>query len=133
MVTLDRAKFLKLAKFGGVGGLTFLVDAGITTALIHYGWDAFSARLIAIAIAMFIAWRLNRAFTFGASDTSQTSEGGRYLLVALGAAAVNYAAYSALILLVPKIIPFIAVALATGVSMVVSYLGFSRFTFKADD
>lgn len=132
MVTLDRATLLKLIKFGTVGGLTFLVDAGITTALIHYEWSAFTARLVAIAIAMFIAWRLNRAFTFGASDTSQTREGGRYLLVALGAAAVNYVAYSALILLFPAIIPFIAVAFATGISMVVSYLGFSRFTFKAD-
>ncbi len=113
-----------------MGGIGFVIDAGLTTTLIHAGLDPFSARVIAIAFAMLVTWRLNRAITFGASDTSQKSEGARYFAVALAAAAVNYAAYAGLMLTLPALIPAIAVALATGVSMVVSYLGFSRFAFK---
>lgn len=121
---------IKLSRFGLVGGIGFVVDAGLTTTLIHAGLDPFSARVVAIACAMLITWRLNRAITFGASNTSQKSEGVRYFAVALAAAAVNYAAYAALMLAFPTLMPTIAVALATGISMTVSYLGFSRFAFK---
>lgn len=131
MVAITRQTVLKIIKFGGVGGLAFLVDAGFTTAFVHYGLDAFSARLIAIAIAMLVAWRLNRAITFGASDTSQTSEGLRYFLVAIAAAMVNYTAYAALVLMWSALWPFLAVAISTCISMVVSFFGFSRFTFKS--
>lgn len=113
-----------------MGGIGFVVDAGLTTTLIHIGLDPFTARVVAIAVAMLVTWRLNRAITFGASDTSQKSEGARYFAVALSAAAVNYTVYAALMLAFPVLMPAIAVALATGVSMVVSYLGFSRFAFK---
>lgn len=129
-LSLSNPTVQKLSRFGLVGGIGFVVDAGLTTTLIHAGLDPFSARVIAIAFAMLVTWRLNRAITFGASDTSQKSEGVRYFAVALAAAAVNYAAYAGLMLTLPALIPAIAVALATGVSMVVSYLGFSRFAFK---
>lgn len=129
-LNLSNPTVQKLSRFGLVGGIGFVIDAGLTTTLIHAGLDPFSARVIAIAFAMLVTWRLNRAITFGASDTSQKSEGVRYFAVALAAAAVNYAAYAGLMLTLPALIPAIAVALATGVSMVVSYLGFSRFAFK---
>lgn len=129
-LSLSNPTVQKLSRFGLVGGIGFVVDAGLTTTLIHAGLDPFSARVVAIAFAMLVTWRLNRAITFGASDTSQKSEGVRYFAVALAAAAVNYAAYAAFMLICPALMPAIAVALATGVSMVVSYLGFSRFAFK---
>ena len=129
-LNLSNPTVQKLSRFGLVGGIGFVIDAGLTTTLIHAGLDPFSARVIAIAFAMLVTWRLNRAITFGASDTSQKSEGVRYFAVALAAAAANYAAYAVLMLTLPALIPAIAVALATGVSMVVSYLGFSRFAFK---
>ena len=129
-LSLTNPTVQKLSRFGLVGGIGFVVDAGLTTTLIHAALDPFTARIVAIACAMLVTWRLNRAITFGASDTSQKSEGARYLAVALSAAAVNYTVYAALMLAFPALIPAIAVALATGVSMVVSYFGFSRFAFK---
>ena len=116
-----------------VGGLGFVVDAGLTVTLIQADLDPFSARLIAIALAMLVTWRLNRAVTFGASNTSQKTEGVRYSAVALTAAAINYVSYAALILTIPAIMPVFAIAVATGLSMTVSYLGYAHFAFRGQN
>ena len=129
MVNLPRSTIERLIRFALVGGTGFVVDAGLTMGLQVWGADIFSSRLIAIALAMFVTWRLNRAITFGASAGSQVREGWRYALIACSAATVNYAVYVGLMLFVPGMVAFIAVALATGVSMFVSYFGFSRLVF----
>jgi putative flippase GtrA len=107
----------------------FIVDAGLVSALTGLGLDAFSARAVSITLAMVTTWRLNRALTFGASGAGSVREGGRYAAVALGVAGINYAVYSALMLAVPGILPWLATAAATGVGMVASYLGYSRWAF----
>lgn len=131
MVNLPRSTLERLIRFALVGGTGFVVDAGLTMGLQVWGADIFSSRLIAIALAMFVTWRLNRAITFGASAGGQVREGALYVLVALAVAGVNYAIYVALMLLVPGMIALIAVAAATGVSMVLSYLGYSRLVFRS--
>lgn len=130
MVDLPRSTIERLIRFALVGGTGFVVDAGLTMGLQVWGADIYSSRLIAIALAMFVTWRLNRALTFGASEGSQVREGWRYVVIACSAAAVNYAVYVGLMLFVPGMVALIAVALATGVSMFVSYFGFSRLVFK---
>ena len=127
---MNRALLARFSRFALVGGLGFIVDAGLTLSLIAWGVDPFSARVVAIGLAMLVTWRLNRAITFGQSGTSQRSEGLRYGSVALFAAALNYATYAALLLLVPGLWPLVAVAVATGTSMLVSYIGYSRFAFR---
>jgi len=129
-VTLPKTTLDRLARFGLVGGIGFVIDAGLTTALQIAGLGIFSSRLIAIACAMLITWRLNRTLTFGASQTSQVSEGTRYMMIAALAALVNYTVYIILMLVIPGMIAALAVAAATGVSMVVSYLGYSRHVFR---
>lgn len=125
------AGFLKrFSRFGLVGGIGFVVDAGLTLTFIQAGLDAFSARLIAIALAMLVTWRLNRAITFDDSGASQRSEGLRYGAVAITAAVINYASYAALMLAFLGLFPVFAVAAATGVSMAISYLGYSQYAFK---
>ncbi|MEL7232390.1 MAG: GtrA family protein [Pseudomonadota bacterium] len=130
MVAVDRTTLTRLIRFGLVGGTGFVVDAGLTIGLQSAGLDIFSSRLIAIALAMLVTWRLNRSLTFGASTTSQVSEGWRYICIAVLAAAINYAVYIALMLTIPWMFTLLAVALATGVSMVVSYLGYNHWVFK---
>lgn len=130
MVTLPKTTIDRLARFGLVGGIGFVIDAGLTTALQAAGLGIFSSRLIAITCAMLTTWRLNRALTFGASQTSQVSEGTRYMMIAGLAALVNYTVYIILMLIIPDMIAALAVAAATGISMVVSYLGYSRHVFR---
>lgn len=127
---MSPALLKRLSRFALVGVIGFVIDAGLTTYLVATGLDPFTSRIIALALAMFTTWRLNRSLTFGKSNTSQTREGLRYGLIALVAAAINYAAYAAMIVIVSGIWPAIAVAAATGVSMIFSYVGYSRFAFR---
>jgi len=120
----------QLPRFVLVGGLGFLVDFGITLLLIGFGVDAFIARVIAIPFAMLTTWRLNRAFTFGASNTSQTSEGMRYFAVATSVAIVNYAIYAGLLVAIPSIPPGFAIVIAVGFATILSYYGYRLFAFK---
>ena len=124
-----QALLRRLAGFGLVGGIGFVVDAGLLALLTTgAGLDPFSARLIAISLAALTTWRLNRAVTFGASGRSQVHEGMRYGVVAASVAGLNYAIYSAAILLA-GLAPLIALVIASGLATVISYLAYSRLVF----
>lgn len=131
MVTPTRRTLDRLARFALVGGTGFIVDAGLTSGLQVWGLDIYVSRLIAISLAMFVTWRLNRAITFGASPRRQVREGAVYVGVAVAAATLNYGIYITLMLFVPGMAALVAVAGATGVSMIVSYLGYSRLVFRS--
>jgi len=118
--------------FAVVGGAGFLVDAGVLALLLHVSpLGPFSARILAIAAAMFVTFWLNRTFTFGRSDRSLAAEGTRYGGVGISAALLNYAVYSAILLAFPALWPVLAVAIASLVAMVWSFAGYSRFVFSA--
>jgi putative flippase GtrA len=122
---------VRLFKFGLVGAAGFLVDAGTlalvlkTTAL-----DAFSARIIAISVALCATWMLNRTVTFGKSSHSLAGEAMRYGGVGIAGSAVNYGIYSTVLLAVPSAGAFAALFIASGSVMVLSYLGYSRLVFQ---
>ena len=80
--------------------------------------------------AMITTWRLNRALTFGASRTSQASEGARYFIVAILAAILSYAIYTALLLSFTGFPPALAIVIAVGTTTLISFLGYSRFAFR---
>ena len=120
----------RFLRFGLIGGLGFLVDAGMLMLLMEAGASPFTARAISIALAMFVTWRLNRAITFGRSNDSQLHEAGRYALVALGVAALNYGLYAAILFLVPACPPVLATAISTACCMLVSFAGYGRFAFR---
>lgn len=120
----------QLARFAMVGGLGFVVDIGFTLALIDFGVNPLVARIVAIALALLTTWRLNRALTFGASDTSQASEGLRYFLVATIVACINYGIYAGLLLTIPSIPPGLAVMIAVGLATGLSYSGYRFFAFR---
>lgn len=115
-----------------VSGLTALaVDAGMTSLLTRaFGLSAFVSRPVAIAVAMVVAWACHRRLTFAVKTAPTLREFGRYAAVAWGAAAVNYAVYAGLLLIIPGLAPEIALFVSSVVSMVVSYLGmrFGVFT-----
>lgn len=127
---MNTAQVNKFARFAGVGGTGFIVDTGLTLLLIHRGIDPFTSRVFGIMFAMITTWRLNRALTFGASRTSQTSEGARYFIVAILAAILSYAIYTALLLSLSGFPPALAIIVAVGTTTLISFLGYSRFAFR---
>lgn len=127
---MNTALVNKFARFAGVGGTGFIIDTGLTLLLIHRGIDPFTSRVFGILIAMITTWRLNRAWTFGASRTSQTSEGVRYFIVAILAAILSYAIYTALLLSLAGFPPALAIIIAVGTTTLISFFGYSRFAFR---
>lgn len=120
----------RLIKFACVGFAGFAVDTG-TLFLLHHvlGIDPFTARIVSIALAILTTWRLNRSVTFGRSDTGQVSEGARYYTVAATTALVNFGIYSAVLLVWTSAWPVAAAVFATGITMFMSYFGYSRLVF----
>ena len=127
---MNTAAISKFARFAGVGGTGFVVDTGLTLLLIHRGIDPYTSRVFGIMFAMITTWRLNRALTFGASRTSQTSEGARYFIVAILAAMLSYAIYASLLIMIAGFPPALAIVIAVGTTTLVSFFGYSRFAFR---
>ncbi|OHV78988.1 GtrA family protein [Rhizobium sp. LCM 4573] len=113
------------------GGSGFLIDAGITLALIEWTpAGPYIARAIAIFAAMGFTWFVNRNYTFGRSSHSLTIEGIRYWTVGITAALVNYVVYSVLLYRAPVLQPLAAIVFASLAGMAYSFFGYSRFVFR---
>lgn len=117
--------------FVASGLIAFSVDALVLLALTRSGVDPFSARVVAIAIAMVAAWLSHRRLTFAVAVPPSLTEFARYAVVASGAAAVNYAIYAALLLVWRGLPPLAALFAATATSMCVSYVGMRFGVFRA--
>ncbi|WP_428978267.1 GtrA family protein [Oricola thermophila] len=129
---VSKHRILRLASFAVAGGTGFIVDASVLTLLMKFTpMGPFSARVFAIAAAMFTTWMINRNITFGKSGRHVVKEGARYGFVALMGAGLNYAIYSGLLLAAPGLFPpLAALVIAVAVVTVFSYLGYSRFVFN---
>ncbi len=97
MVSRPRADTRSLRHWGGFvfsGGVAFLIDAGITTGLVRFArLDPYSARFIAILIAMVAAWLMHRRITFDVAGPPSVKEFLRFAAVAWTANALNYGIY----------------------------------------
>ena len=120
-------RFLRFAVVGGVG---FIVDVGVLALLLRWRFDPFSARIAAIAAALFVTWQLNRRLTFAPSGRSLRAEGARYGGVGLATAGVNYAVYTGLLVIVPTMHPLVALTLASASATLLSFAGYSKLVFN---
>ena len=71
----------RFAKFLVVGGIGFLVDAGVLTlAVRHLGASVYAARALSFSVAVLATWLLNRTYVFGTIGHSAPmgAEYGRY-------------------------------------------------------
>src|SRR3954470_3097600 len=81
---------VSIARFLLVGLVGLASDATTYSVCAAWGFGDAIARAVSLGLATAVTWRLNRAFTFGASRRSPGAEGTRYALVALGAQGANY-------------------------------------------
>ncbi len=121
-------------RFCVVGGVGFIVDGGVLYGLVWQAHiDHFTARLCSFLVAVFATWTLNRLWTFRAqSGRNHAKEAGLYFLVQGTGGAINIAAYSLAIALVPSLERWLVIALAIGTAagLMVNFLGSKHIAFR---
>lgn len=121
-------------RFGLVGTLGFVVDAGVMQMLVSLaGAGAIEARAVSIPTAVLATWVLNRSFTFGKTGADAALPSlVRYVAVSAAGAAVNFLVYTALVLASSTLAayPMIPLAIASIVALVFNYLGSKHFAFR---
>ena len=130
----DHRKSRNLSALAGFilsGLLSFVVDAGVMLALIHWaGLSPFAARIPSILTAMVAGWLSNRRLTFRVATPPGLMEFLRYALASGTAIAVNYAVFAALLAFLPATPPLVALIIGSGVAAGISYTGYRWFVFK---
>jgi putative flippase GtrA len=128
----------QIPSFVAVGLVGYVVDAAITYACAKYlGLSPELARPPGFIVATVVNFLLNRAITFRHSRAPLVRAFVRYCAVASAGLAVNYAVYSACVLMAPRfgvaltpaILP-VFVAVGVGAAMVLTFLGFRFFAFR---
>jgi putative flippase GtrA len=117
-------------RFLGVGGLGLITDLAIFTLIIAHSPHPLLARLVSLAVATLLTWRLNRALTFDRSGRRPADEAMRYAAVAAAAQAVSYAVFAVLVVSVLATTPQLAVIIGAACGAMVSYSGQVLFAFR---
>jgi putative flippase GtrA len=124
--------------FAAVGFVGYVVDSAITYVCARYlGLSPELARPPGFVVATIVNFGLNRAITFRYSRAPLTRAFVRYWAVASAGLAVNYAVYSACVLLAPRagiavtpaILPLF-VAAGVAVAIIFTFIGFRSFAFR---
>jgi putative flippase GtrA len=116
-------------RFLGVGGLGLTTDFCVFTILMGYAPRPLLVRLVSLALATLVTWRLNRALTFDGSGRHQGEEALRYAAVTAASQGTSYAVFAALVLTVAAALPQAALLVGAVVGAVVGYNGHRLFAF----
>jgi putative flippase GtrA len=123
----------QLLRFVIVGTVGFVVDASVLYLALHFGAGYYAGRVLSFLAAVWTTWQLNRRFTFAAAKSGSVwREGGRYLLAMCGGGLVNYAAYCAVIAVLPKhvLLPLVAVGAGSVAGLVCNFLVARYWVYK---
>jgi putative flippase GtrA len=129
----------RLLRFGLVGVLGFLVDAGVLHGLVFgYGVNLFLGRAVSFVCAASTTWAVNRAVVFAAGVKSRGGlyvEWARYFGASIAGGAVNYAAFAIAVELSETVRrnPSIGVGIGSMAGMAVNYVLYSGFVFRSRD
>lgn len=116
-------------RFLGVGGLGLTTDFCVFTILMGYAPRPLLVRLVSLALATLVTWRLNRALTFDDSGRHPGDEAARYALVTAVSQGTSYAVFAALVLTVSAGLPQAALVIGAVVGAVVGYNGHRLYAF----
>ena len=132
---IDPARNLPpLRHWGGflISGLIALTcDAAVLqlgTAV--FGLRPLTARLFAICIAMVAGWLAHRRLTFSLTAPPTIGEFTRYAAIAWTTAAINYAAFAAVLYILPATHPLAALVVASILATIFAYIGMRYGAFR---
>lgn len=106
--------------FIAIGGLAFVLDAGVLLALHDLGMPPLIARAISLSLSIVFTWRLNRRFTFRRTDRPTLREFLNYSAISVASIAINYAVFSGLVLLKTHLL--LATAAGTAIAAVFNFV-----------
>jgi putative flippase GtrA len=116
-------------RFLTVGGFGLITDICIFTILIGYEPHPLLMRLVSLAAATLVTWRLNRALTFDRSGRRQSDEAMRYAAVTAMAQITSYTIFAALVLTVLGWFPQAALMIGAAGGAIIAYNGHRLFAF----
>lgn len=108
------------ARFALVGGLAFVLDAGVLWLGIRAGASPYAARVTSIVVSIIFTWWLNRRLTFRTAAPPSWREFGAYGAQSLAGASVNYAIYSAVLWAGGAV--WLGLVIGTGVASVFNFV-----------
>jgi putative flippase GtrA len=127
--------FGRFAKFLVVGGVGFVIDAGVLTlALRELTSSVYAARALSFGSAVLATWLLNRLFVFDPDRrTSLVAEYSRYLVMQIAGALSNLGVFVALIEMMPRLsaTPVVPLAIGAVLGALVNYAGSVLWVFDA--
>ena len=115
------------------GGVGFLVDAGVLYALIGLGLNPYAARVVSFLCAVFATYLVNSKYTFShVRGQSRTRQAAKYLLAMSLGGACNYAAYAAMLAVLPhaRLSPLFALMMGSFVGLFVNFASSKFWVFK---
>ena len=118
-------------RFLGVGAAGLITDPAVFTIVLGHGLHPLLARLVSLAIATVVTWRLNRALTFDRSGHRPSHEAMRYAAVTGCAQGISYLTFAVLVVTVFAAAPQLAVIIGAAVAALFSYKGQTLFTFRS--
>jgi putative flippase GtrA len=130
-----RQQFAEFLRFGFSGVMGFCVDAGLMHAIMRStGISPLVARGISFPLALSVTWWLNRNWTFETGRHHEArSQYPRYVAVQLAGFAINYSCFAFLVTYTPLTArPIAALALASALAMLVTYVSSRAFVFASD-
>ena len=124
----------RLIKFGIVGSIGFITDAGILSLLVYLlEADPYLARGISFPIAVTVTWYFNRCVTFAMpASTDKKREWGLYFIVNSIGAGINFLIYSVLLYSIEFMYnnPIAALAVASIIALFFNYYSSKILVFK---
>jgi putative flippase GtrA len=123
------ARLPRPLRFLSVGGFGLLTDLCLFTVFAAHDMHPLIARLISLAAATLVTWRLNRALTFDNSYRHQGEEAARYTAVTVTAQGVSYAIFALLVLTALAWLPQAALLIGAAFGAAIGYLGHRFFAF----
>ena len=118
MLKINTGDVRQLLSFTAVGGIGFIIDAGVLTVLMgSLGLNLYLSRLASFSCACSATWLLNRNWVFRTETASlkiSKTEYSRYVAVQIGGALTNLGIFVLAIKIIPPLIDTPIVPLAVG-------------------